>query len=70
VKAEGLVAADAVEMDVEVIVIGPGSVAKLIAHAVSGVFQHVDKMSVPEYAKRTEDAAFVYGFKEALQLHQ
>jgi hypothetical protein len=70
VKAEGLVAADAVEMDVLVVVIGPGGMAKLIVNTVSGILQHVDKMGVPEYRERTENATFVYSFKEALQLHQ
>ena len=57
-------------MDVEVVVIGPGGVTKLVAHTVSGIFQNMNKMGVLKHRESTKDAAFIYGFKEALQLHQ
>jgi hypothetical protein len=48
VKAEGLVAAGAVKMHVEVVVVLPGGVAEFITDAVTGIFQNVHKMGVTE----------------------
>ena len=70
VKAEGLVAAGAVEMHVKVVVVIPGGVAEFISNTVSGIFQYVHKMGVTEKGKCAEDAAFIHGFKPALQFHK
>lgn len=69
-KAVGLVTACAVEMDVEVVVVLSGGVAEFIAHAISGIFQHVHQMGVPEKGKGAEDAAFIHRLKPALKFHK
>ena len=48
VKAEGLVAAGAVEMHVKVVVVIPGGVAEFISNTVSGILQNVNQMGVTE----------------------
>ena len=69
-KAVCLVAAGAVEMHVKVVVVIPGGVAEFISNTVSGIFQHMHKMGVTEKGKRTENTAFIHGFKPALQFHK
>ena len=69
-KAEGLVAAGAVEMHVKVVVVFPGGVAEFITDAVTGIFQHVHKMGVTEKGKRTENTAFIHSLKPLFQFHK
>ena len=70
VQAECLVTNSAVEMDVEIVIMLPGSMAKLIANAITAVFQHMHKMSVTEKGKSTEYTAFIYGFQPPLKFHK
>ena len=69
-QTEGLVTNSAVEMDVEVVVVLTGGLAEFIAHAVSGIFQHVHQMGVTEKGKGAENAAFIYRLKPPFQLHK
>lgn len=69
-KAEGLVAAGAVKMHVKVVVVLPGGVAEFITDAVTGIFQYMHKMGVTEKGKRTENTAFIHGFKPSFQFHK
>ena len=57
-------------MHVKVVVVIPGGVAEFITDAVAGIFQHMYKMGVTEKGKCAEDAAFIHGFKPALQFHK
>ena len=69
-KAEGLVAAGAVEMHVKVVVVLPGGVAEFITDSVSGIFQYVHKMGITEKGERTENAAFIHRLKPSFQFHK
>ena len=69
-KAVCLVTARAVEMDVEVVVVLPGSMAEFIAHAVSAVFKHMHKVRFAENSKCTENTAFVYRLKPCLKFRK
>ena len=69
-EAVCLVAACAVEMDVEVVVVLPGSMAEFIAHAVSAVFKHMHKVSFPENGERAENTALVYRLQPCLKFRQ
>ena len=69
-KAVCLVAAGAVKMHVEVVVVPPGGVAEFITDAVAGIFQHMYKMGVTEEGERTENAAFIHRLKPPFQFHK
>lgn len=69
-EAVCLVAAGAVEMDVEVVVVLTGRMTEFIAHAVSAVFKHMHKVSFPENGERTENTALVYRLQPCLKFRQ